>query len=111
MIDLDDQSLAPCLVPVIHLADVADPAAWDPDGGQLAEQLVRVVAGERLVDGGAHHGGVSYPLVVASALGDAVVQIALIFAILHIEGTASDIGAAIAVKTVGLVVFLLAGGV
>ncbi len=46
-----------------------------------------------------------------SALGDAVVQIALIFAILHIGGTASDIGIVLAVKTVARVAFLLAGGV
>jgi MFS family permease len=47
----------------------------------------------------------------ASALGDAVVQIALLFAILHIGGTASDIGVVLAVHTVARVVFLLAGGV
>jgi hypothetical protein len=46
-----------------------------------------------------------------SALGDAVVQVALIFAILHIGGTASDIGVVLAVKTVAQVAFLLAGGV
>lgn len=46
-----------------------------------------------------------------SALGDAVVQIALIFAILHIGGTASDLGVVLAVKTVAQVAFLLAGGV
>jgi MFS family permease len=46
-----------------------------------------------------------------SALGDAVVQIALIFAILHIGGTASDIGTVLAVQTVARVAFLLAGGV
>jgi MFS family permease len=47
----------------------------------------------------------------ASALGDAVVQIALIFAILHVGGTASDIGVVLAVKTVAQVGCLLAGGV
>jgi MFS family permease len=47
----------------------------------------------------------------ASALGDAVVQIALIFAILHIGGTASDIGVVAATQTVARVVFLLVGGV
>ena len=47
----------------------------------------------------------------ASALGDALVQIALIFAILHVGGSASDIGAVLAVKTVAQVAFLLAGGV
>ena len=46
-----------------------------------------------------------------SALGDAVVQIALIFAILHIGGTASDIGVVLAVKTFAQVGCLLAGGV
>jgi MFS family permease len=46
-----------------------------------------------------------------SALGDALVQVALIFAILHVGGTASDIGVVLAVKTVAQVAFLLAGGV
>jgi MFS family permease len=46
-----------------------------------------------------------------SALGDAVVQIALIFAILHVGGTASDIGTVLAVQTVARVAFLLVGGV
>jgi MFS family permease len=46
-----------------------------------------------------------------SALGDALVQIALIFAILHIGGTASDIGVVLAATTVARVAFLLAGGV
>jgi MFS family permease len=46
-----------------------------------------------------------------SALGDAVVQIALIFAILHIGGSASDIGVVLAVTTVARVAFLLVGGV
>jgi MFS family permease len=46
-----------------------------------------------------------------SALGDALVQIALIFAILHIGGSASDIGVVLAVQTVARVAFLLAGGV
>jgi MFS family permease len=46
-----------------------------------------------------------------SALGDAVVQIALIFAILHIGGTASGIGIVLATTTVARVTFLLAGGV
>ena len=35
-----------------------------------------------------------------SALGDAVVQIALVFAVLHIGGTATDIGLIAAVQTV-----------
>ena len=47
----------------------------------------------------------------ASALGDAMVQIALLFAILHIGGTASDLGVVLAVHTVARVVFLLVGGV
>jgi MFS family permease len=46
-----------------------------------------------------------------SSLGDAVVQIALVFAILHIGGTASDIGVIAAVQTIARVGFLLAGGV
>ncbi len=46
-----------------------------------------------------------------SSLGDAVVQIALVFAILHIGGTASDIGIVAAIETVARVAFLLAGGV
>jgi MFS family permease len=46
-----------------------------------------------------------------SALGDAVVQIALIFAILHTGATASGIGIVLAVTTVARVAFLLAGGV
>jgi MFS family permease len=46
-----------------------------------------------------------------SALGDAVVQIALLFAILRIGGSASDIGVVLAVKTVAKVGCLLAGGV
>jgi MFS family permease len=46
-----------------------------------------------------------------SSLGDALVQIGLVFAILHIGGTASDIGVVAAVQTVARVAFLLAGGV
>jgi len=46
-----------------------------------------------------------------SALGDALVQIALIFAILRIGGTASGIGVVLALTTVARVAFLLAGGV
>src|ERR1700689_4096004 len=45
------------------------------------------------------------------SLGDAVVQIALVFAVLHIGGTATDIGLIAALQTVARVVFLLAGGV
>jgi MFS family permease len=46
-----------------------------------------------------------------SALGDALVQVALIFAILRIGGTASDIGVVLAIKTLAQVAFLLVGGV
>jgi MFS family permease len=46
-----------------------------------------------------------------SSLGDAVVQIALVFAVLHIGGSATDIGLIAALQTVARVVFLLAGGV
>jgi MFS family permease len=46
-----------------------------------------------------------------SAIGDAVVQIALVFAILHVGGTASDIGVIAAVSTVARIAFVLAGGV
>jgi MFS family permease len=46
-----------------------------------------------------------------SSLGDAVVQIALVFAVLQIGGTATDIGLIAALQTVARVVFLLAGGV
>jgi MFS family permease len=46
-----------------------------------------------------------------SSLGDAVVQIALVFAVLHIGGTATDIGLIAAVQTVARVAFLLIGGV
>ena len=46
-----------------------------------------------------------------SSIGDAVVQIALVFAILHVGGTASDIGVIAAVSTVARIMFVLAGGV
>jgi MFS family permease len=46
-----------------------------------------------------------------SSLGDALVQIALVFAILHVGGTASDIGIVAAVETIAQIAFLLAGGV
>jgi MFS family permease len=46
-----------------------------------------------------------------SALGDALVQIAVVFAVLHIGGTATDVGLVEAAQTVARVVFLLAGGV
>jgi len=42
-----------------------------------------------------------------SSLGDAVVQIALVFAVLHIGGSATDIGLIAALQTVARVVFLL----
>jgi hypothetical protein len=46
-----------------------------------------------------------------SSAGDALVQIALVFAILHVGGTASDIGYVAAIQTVTRVAFILAGGV
>lgn len=46
-----------------------------------------------------------------SSAGDAVVQVALVFAILHVGGTASDIGYVVAIQMVTRVVFILAGGV
>ena len=46
-----------------------------------------------------------------SSIGDAVVEIAVVFAILHVGGTASDIGIVAALQTVARVAFLLAGGV
>ncbi|HEX4087423.1 MAG TPA: MFS transporter [Trebonia sp.] len=46
-----------------------------------------------------------------SSIGDAVVQVALVFAILHIGGTASDIGIIAAVETVARIAFVLVGGV
>jgi MFS family permease len=46
-----------------------------------------------------------------SSAGDALVQVALVFAILHIGGTASDIGYIIAIQMVTRVAFILAGGV
>ncbi len=48
---------------------------------------------------------------VTSSLGDALVQIAVVFAVLHIGGTATDVGLVAAVQTVTRVMFLLAGGV
>lgn len=46
-----------------------------------------------------------------SSAGDALVQVALVFAILHIGGTASDIGAVVAIQLATRVAFILAGGV
>jgi MFS family permease len=46
-----------------------------------------------------------------SAAGDALVQLAMVFAILRIGGTASDIGYVAAIGTVTRVAFILAGGV
>jgi hypothetical protein len=46
-----------------------------------------------------------------SSAGDALVQIALVFAILRVGGTASDIGYIAAILTVTRVTFILAGGV
>jgi MFS family permease len=46
-----------------------------------------------------------------SSLGDVLVEIALVFAVLHIGGTATDIGVIAAAQTAARVAFLLAGGV
>ena len=46
-----------------------------------------------------------------SAAGDALVQVALVFAILHVGGNAADIGYVAAIQTVVRMIFLLAGGV
>ena len=46
-----------------------------------------------------------------SSAGDALVQVALVFAILRTGGTASDIGSIIAIQMVTRVIFILAGGV
>jgi hypothetical protein len=48
---------------------------------------------------------------VVSLLGDAVVAVALAFAILELTHSATDIGLVLAVRTVALIVGLLAGGV
>jgi MFS family permease len=46
-----------------------------------------------------------------SSAGDALTQIALVFAILHVGGTASDIGYIAAISTVSRAAFVLIGGV
>ena len=46
-----------------------------------------------------------------SALGNAVVPVALAFAVLDLTGSASDLGLVLAAHTVPLVAFLLVGGV
>jgi MFS family permease len=47
----------------------------------------------------------------ASLLGDGMVTVALAFAVLHLGGSASDVGLVFAARTLALVVCLLAGGV
>ncbi len=46
-----------------------------------------------------------------SLLGDAIVPVALAFAVLDIDGSVSALGTVLAARTAGLVVFLLIGGV
>lgn len=46
-----------------------------------------------------------------SLLGDQIAPIALAFAVLDLTGSASDLGLALAARTLALVVFVLAGGV
>jgi MFS family permease len=46
-----------------------------------------------------------------SAVGDTLVEIALIFAILHIGGTVATVGIVVAIQTLSKVAFLLIGGV
>src|SRR5688572_19495013 len=46
-----------------------------------------------------------------SALGNAVVPVALAFAVLDLTGSASDLGFVLAAHTLPLVAFLLVGGV
>lgn len=46
-----------------------------------------------------------------SSAGDALVMVALVFAVLHVGGSAADIGYVIAIQSVTRVVFILAGGV
>jgi MFS family permease len=48
---------------------------------------------------------------VTSSLGDALVTIAQVFAVLHIGGSATDVGLVAALGTFAKVVFLLVGGV
>ncbi len=46
-----------------------------------------------------------------SSLGDALVEIAVVFAVLHIGGTATDVGLVAGAQMLARVVFLLVGGV
>jgi MFS family permease len=46
-----------------------------------------------------------------SSAGDALVMVALVFAVLHVGGSAADIGYVIAIQSVTRVAFVLAGGV
>ena len=48
---------------------------------------------------------------VSSAIGDAIVPVALVFAVLSIHGSATALGGVLAAFTVARVVFTLAGGV
>lgn len=46
-----------------------------------------------------------------SVIGDTIVDVALVFAVLRLTGSAGDLGAVLAARTVTLVVFVLIGGV
>jgi MFS family permease len=93
----------------IGAADAAD--ATNATNATTADGKI----GSRLGDAPRPLAGRPYRLMwlgsTTSALGDAVVQIALVFAVLHIGGTATDIGLISALQTVARVAFLLAGGV
>ena len=82
---------------------MAEPAAAEPSPRPRFAEALRPLASRpyRLMWLGS----------TTSSIGDAVVQIALVFAILHIGGTASDIGVIAAVSTVARIAFVLAGGV
>lgn len=82
---------------------MAEPAAADQGSRSRFAETLRPLASRpyRLMWLGA----------TTSSVGDAVVQIALVFAILHVGGTASDIGVIAAVSTVARIAFVLAGGV
>ncbi len=75
----------------------------------------RSIRGVRLPASLAPLAGRTYRLVwigqTISSAGDALVQVALVFAILHIGGTAADICYIVAVQMVTRVLFILAGGV
>ena len=81
---------------------MAEPAAAEPSSRPRFAEALRPLASRpyRLMWLGS----------TTSSIGDAVVQIALVFAILHIGGTASDIGVIAAVSTVARIAFVLAGG-